>query len=180
MYSRLLWSSLARALDDAAGGDGSGLVDLADQYLQRQPDGSYGNGFEIYFAVSGIDSVWPDDFDEVLAVGEQVGARYPLVGEALVNDYARCAIWPGDPEPLEPVPSDIEGLAPILFISTTGDPATPYEAGVRVAESIPGARLITNVGEGHTVYANGKPCVDDAASRYLIDLTLPEDGLRCE
>lgn len=180
MYSRLLWSQLTRALRDAGDGDATGLVALADSYLQRQSDGSYANGFEIYFGVSCLDSVWPETFDEFLAAGKDVGARYPLFGEALVNDYARCALWPGEAQPLEPVPADIDGLAPLLFVSTTGDPATPHESGVKVAGSIPGARLITNVGEDHTVYARGKPCIDGAASAYLVDLTLPVEGLRCE
>lgn len=180
MYSPILWSRLSRALDSALDGDGTGLVDLADEYLQRQPDRSYANGFEIYFAVSCLDSEWPREFDEVLAAGAEVGDRYPVIGEALVNDYARCAIWPVEPQPLEPIPADIEGLPPIVFISTTGDPATPYESGVRVAQSVPGARLITNVGDGHTVFANGKPCIDDNTAAYLLDLTVPEDGLRCE
>lgn len=180
MYSQILWPQLTRALSDAVDGDATGLVDLADAYLQREPDGSYASGFEIYFAVSCLDAEWPDDFDSFLAAGIEVGALYPLIGEALVNDYARCALWPVAPQPLEPIPSDIEGLAPIVFISTTGDPATPYESGVRVAASVPGARLITNVGEGHTVFGNGKPCIDDTVATYLVDLTLPDDGHRCE
>lgn len=96
-----------------------------------------------------------------------------------MNDYVRCALWPTPPQPLEPVPTDLEGLAPIILISTTGDPATPYENGVAVAERIPGARLITNKGEGHTIYAQGKACVDDAVDAYFLDLELPDDGLTC-
>ena len=180
MYSQILWPQLTRALSDAIDGDATGLVDLADAYLQREPDGSYASGFEIYFAVSCLDAEWPADSDELLAAGVDVGSRYPLWGEALVNDYVRCSLWPVDPQPLEPIPADIEGLAPIVFISTTGDPATPYESGVRVAASVPGARLITNVGEGHTVFGNGKPCIDDTVAAYLVDLTVPEQDLRCE
>lgn len=180
LYSDLLWPQLTRALTDAAAGDGTGLVGLADDYLGRSPDGTYPNGFEVYFAVSCLDTAWPDSFEELLDQGRQVGARYPRLGEALVNDYARCALWPHDPEPLEPIPADLEGLAPIVYISTTGDPATPHESGVRTAAATPGARLITNVGEGHTVFANGKACVDDAVTAYLVDLTLPPEGLRCE
>ncbi|QXC59802.1 alpha/beta hydrolase [Aquihabitans sp. G128] len=67
-----------------------------------------------------------------------------------------------------------------MVISTTGDPATPYESGVKVAKQIPGAVLITNVGEGHTIFAQGKACVDDAVTTYLVDLTPPKAGLKCE
>ncbi|MCU1498048.1 MAG: proteinase [Acidimicrobiales bacterium] len=180
LYSETLWPSLAQALLAAKGGNGDGLVDLADQYLHRNADGSYDNGFEIYFAVSCLDSPWPKDPAAVFAEAERVGARYPRIGEALVNDYVRCALWPGRPQPVTPLTAAVKGLPPTVVISTTGDPATPYENGVAVAEQIPGAVLITNEGEGHTVFAQGKACVDDAVTAYLVDLVPPTDGLVCE
>jgi pimeloyl-ACP methyl ester carboxylesterase len=180
MYQEALWPSLGRALSEARDGDGTGLVNLADDYLGRGPDGSYDGGFEIYFAVSCIDSQWPKDPDAILAEGKKVGQQFPRVGEALVNDYLRCALWPTPPQPLKPVPTDLKGLPPIVVISTTHDPATPYQSGVDVAEQIPDARLLTNVGEGHTIYANGKSCIDDTVNAYFLDLTAPEDGKRCE
>ena len=39
---------------------------LADSYLQRNDDGSYPNGTEIYFAVSCLDDTWPTDTDEFI------------------------------------------------------------------------------------------------------------------
>ena len=41
LYSELLWPDLTNALQRADEGDGSGLVDLADAYLNRNADGSY-------------------------------------------------------------------------------------------------------------------------------------------
>jgi hypothetical protein len=64
-------------------------------------------------------------------------------------------------------------------VSTTGDPATPYESGVRVADQLERGVLITNVGEGHTAYAQGDACVDDLVNAYLLDLALPPEGARC-
>lgn len=180
LYSELLWPQLTRSLRDADAGDGTGLVRLADTYLSREPDGSYGNAAEVYFAVSCLDAVWPRSFDEVLAAGAEVGARYPYFGEAVVNDYARCALWPEPAQPLEPVPADLDGLAPVVVVSTTGDPATPHESGIRVAERIPDARLVTNVGDGHTVVGAGKRCIDTLVADYLVDLRAPDDGVRCE
>ena len=179
LYSKSLWPGLARALDDASKGDGDALVALADDYLGRNPDGSYSDGFEIYFAVSCLDASWPRDPQQVFDAAKAVGAEYPRVGEALVNDYARCALWPVAPEPLTPVPTNLAGLAPTVIISTTGDPATPYGSGVDVAGRIPGAVLVTNRGEGHTIYGQGKRCVDEPVGRYLLDLAPPPAGLTC-
>ena len=66
------------------------------------------------------------------------------------------------------------------MISTTGDPATPYEAGVAVAETLESGVLVTNEGDGHTVVGNGKDCIDDLVAAYLVDGDVPEDGTTCE
>lgn len=178
LYSKSAWPVLSTAIKDGLDGDGSRLVNLADEYLQREGDGSYGNGFDVYFAVSCLDSAWPRKPAKVFANARATGARYPLVGEGLVNDYVRCALWPVAPQPLPELTAP--GSPPIVVISTTRDPATPYESGVKVADRLPEGVLISNDGDGHTVYAQGKPCVDDAVNRYLVDGTPPKDGLECK
>ena len=60
------------------------------------------------------------------------------------------------------------------------DPATPYEWSVSLADQLSSGVLVTRVGEGHTGYNKGNPCVDRAVETYLLDGTPPEDGLRCE
>jgi len=180
LYSKTLWPQLTRALTDADAGNGTAMVRLADSYLRRDPDGTYPNSTEVYFAVSCLDADWPRSFDAVLTEGRRIGDRFPRLGEALVNDYARCPLWPVPPQPLQPVPADIKGLPPIVVVSTTGDPATPYESGVKIAGQIPDARLITNVGEGHTVVGQGNSCIDDLIAAYLVDLTPPEDNTVCD
>lgn len=179
LYSDALWPELARALDQGRDGNGSGLVRLADDYLRRDADGSYPNGFEIYFAVTCLDQDFPRDPKRVMDVAKVVGAAYPRIGEGLVNDYVRCALWPAPSQPLEPVPATTRGLPPTLVISTTGDPATPYVSGARVAEQIPHAVLVTNEGEGHTIFGQGKDCIDDAVTAYLIEEEVPGRGLVC-
>jgi pimeloyl-ACP methyl ester carboxylesterase len=178
LYSQQLWGTLSAALRNAVDGDGSGLVDLADMYLGREGD-EYTGGFEAYFAVSCLDETWPDDPQDVIAESLAAQESIARFGGPIVIDYIRCAMWPADAQPLAPVPADLEGLAPILVVSTTNDPATPYENGVRVAEQIPGAVLVTNEGEGHTIVALGKPCIDDIATAYLVDLELPDDATTC-
>jgi len=179
LKNEAFWPDLSQALEQAQNGQGDGLVYLADEYLGRKADGQYEGGFEIYFAVSCLDQSWPHDPNAVLDAARATGVKYPRIGEAIVSDYVRCALWPTPSQPLKPVPTTIKGLPPIVVISTTGDPATPYENGVKVAQRLPGAVLITNKGEQHTIFAQGKDCVDEPVVSYLADLEVPKDGLTC-
>ena len=65
-------------------------------------------------------------------------------------------------------------------MSTTNDPATPYEAGVRTAERLASGVLLTYEGDGHTVVGQGVECVDEIVASYLVDLEPPEDGTTCD
>lgn len=171
LYSQSLWNELDAALAAALGGDGSQLVALADQYIRL-------GDFEIYFAVNCMDFDWPvDDPDAFLSTAKATAASSPHFGEALVNDYIRCVDWPVPADPLPP--TSAPGTPPILVVSTTGDPATPYEAGVAVAERLENGVLVTNEGDGHTVVADGKPCIDELVVAYLLDGTVPPDGTTC-
>ncbi len=177
LYSTELWPQLASAIAEAGRNDGSGLVGLANDYLQRQPDGTYADSFEIYFAVNCLDSAWPRQPDAVLEAAKAVGKRDRRLGEGLVNDYVRCALWPAPPQPLPKLTAP--GSPPIVVISTTSDPATPYASGVAVAKRLPKGVLLTNVGEGHTAFGQGKQCIDGAVEDYLLTLQPPRTGLRC-
>ena len=171
LYDPMLWGSLSDAVANALDGDGSDMVALADQYLDLADA-------DIYFAVGCLDSDWPDTADELLAAGKAAAVDSPHFGEAIVNDYVRCAIWPAEEEPLPTVTAP--GTPPILVVSTRNDPATPYEAGVRTAERLESGVLLTYEGDGHTVVGQGVECVDDIVASYLVDLEPPEDGTTCD
>ncbi len=170
LYDQRLWSQLDQAVAAAIDGDGGPMVDLADDYT-RLVD------FSIYFAVSCLDSTWPRDPDTFLSKAKEADAVAPRFGESIVNDYIRCAIWPADPDPLGAITAP--GTAPILVVSTTGDPATPYENGVTVARRLETGVLVTNDGDGHTIVFQGSSCIDALAIDYLVDLTVPDDGTTC-
>lgn len=172
LYDEYLWPDLADSVDEALDGDGSGMVGLADDYLSV-------TSFDVYFAVNCLDFAWPDSPEELLADGAAAAGEAPHFGEPIVNDYVRCAMWPVEAEPIGDITAP--GTPPILVVSTTGDPATPYEAGVRTAEKLESGVLLTYEGEGHgVVFSSGVSCVDDAALTYLIDLAPPDDGTSCE
>ncbi len=170
LYNEVFWPDLADAVADGLAGDGSGMVELADDYLS-------GGNFDLYFAVNCLDWEWPEDPEELLDAGTAAAAESPHFAGWVVNDYVRCAMWPVEEEPMAAVTAP--DAPPILVVSTTNDPATPYEAGVRTAERLASGVLLTYEGDGHTVVGNGVPCVDDIARAYLVDLEVPEDGTTC-
>jgi hypothetical protein len=65
----------------------------------------------------------------------------------------------------------------VVVVSTTHDPATPYQAGIDLAHQLD-ASLISFEGTQHTVVFKGNPCVDTAAVDYFVNLTRPGD-LHC-
>lgn len=170
LYNPAFWPALDGAVAGALAGDGTGIVTLADQYT-RLVD------FSTYFAVSCLDSDWPEQVDQHLAAAEAVGAMSPRFGEAIVNDYLRCAVWPVEEDPLGAITAP--GTPPVLVVSTTGDPATPYESGVAVADRLAGGVLLTHEGDGHTIVFQGSPCVDRVAIDYLLAGTVPAEGTTC-
>ena len=64
-----------------------------------------------------------------------------------------CAFWPVPPTS-QPHAVSAPGLPPTLVVSTTHDPATPYQAGVDLAKQLGGA-LLTFDGTQHTVVFQG-------------------------
>jgi pimeloyl-ACP methyl ester carboxylesterase len=170
LYSEQLWPALADGVADALDGEGDGLIELADSYLQT-------GTFDVYFAVNCIDFAWPDTPEELLDDGAEAARESPHFGEPIVNDYVRCSMWPVEADPLDEVTAP--GTPPILVIGTTNDPATPFAAAQRTAERLDDGVLLTYEGEGHGVVGNGVNCIDDAVATYLVDLEPPDEGTTC-
>ena len=179
LYNELLWPRLDRIVDDALNGDGSGLVTSADDYLERQGN-SYTNVTEMNLAVNCIDnepSKLPATYKDYPASAARLAAVSPTFGPALATGLS-CAFWKAKPDPLS-APTNVKGAPPIVVISTTGDPATPYQWGVDVSKQLANSVLLTYRGEGHTVYGGEDDCVDSAVNAYLISLTVPAAGTQC-
>ncbi|AEF39704.1 alpha/beta hydrolase [Hoyosella subflava] len=181
LYVEQFWPSLRTGLAELADGLGDTLLMLADIYEGRGDDGLYDNSNDAFDAIRCVDS--PPEIDRETA-GE-VDRRYreaaPFLDDGRGTGRAplsMCAFWPV-PHTSEPGTLDIaEELPPLLVVSTTGDPATPYEAGVELADQL-GAALLTFRGNTHTAVFQGIQCVDDYAARYLIEGELPGEGTLC-
>jgi len=179
LYSKSAWPMLATAVDSALNGDASQIVQLADSYLDRNPDGSYANSQETNIAVSCLDqepSQLPVTFKDFPAAAAKFALTSSHFGPAVANGLT-CAYWPAKPDPLKPPTAT--GAPPILIVDTTGDPATPYAWGVSVSKQLKSSVLLTYNGDGHTAYDSGDACVDGAVNTYLVSLTTPLPGTQC-
>jgi len=177
MYSKFTWAQLTRALTDALDGDGTGLVRLTDQYLQRESDGSYPNLIEANSAVNYVDQQCPKDPAAYEKLAPEFAKDSPHFGASAAVSGLTCAYWPAPASPVKTPKA--AGAPPIIVISTTNDPATPYEWGLALAEQLDSGVLLTHRGEGHTIYAQGSRCIDDAVNAYLLELKVPESGTSC-
>jgi pimeloyl-ACP methyl ester carboxylesterase len=172
-YGRQGWEVLSGALEQAVSGDGTTIINLVDQYHQRQIDGSYTNIEEVFSAVSCIDQAAPT-VEQVRAAAPRFLAEAPNFGLASLTSLLVCSHWPVHGEDIPPPKG--KGAPPLLVIGTTGDPATPYAWAQRMAADLESAKLLTYQGEGHTGFGKGDVCIDSAVVRYLLDGTLPESG----
>jgi pimeloyl-ACP methyl ester carboxylesterase len=180
LYSDTSWPSLLQALDDLAAGNGDALMALADDYYGRDGGGHYSRMLEAFTAIRCMDSDRITDAAAVTELNRKLTQASPFQdnGQPAAAIFDTCAFWPAPPTLTAHTP-DPQDLAPVLVVSTTGDPATPYESGVNLAKYL-GGRLLTVEGTRHTGFMlSGITCVDRAGNDYLIDLTLPDDGARC-
>ena len=181
LYSRDLWILLSQGLRAALGGDGSGLLQLADLYTMRAAEGGYSsNLMEAFPAISCLDDpsgVKPAQVPAELPAFEEAS---PTFGRSYAWGLVSCRHWPParglHPEPLT---IDAQGAAPIVVVGTTRDPATPYAWAEALAAQLDSGVLVTRDGDGHTGYNSDNECTSVAVESFLIEGEVPRDGLSC-
>jgi pimeloyl-ACP methyl ester carboxylesterase len=173
LYDQSSWPALQQALGQAASGDGTGLLALADDYTERNANGTYSNSTVSNLAIDCRDYAWPRSPATFLADAKASAAFAPDFGPANLDETLPCAYWPADASGSgAPGPDTAVGAPPILVVATTGDPATPYSDGVALANQLSSGVLLTNVGQQHTAYGYSA-CVRTIADNYLITTTNP-------
>jgi pimeloyl-ACP methyl ester carboxylesterase len=180
LYSPNLWRYLGQGLTEMTKGRGDTMLALADMYMRRDPQGRYTNATDARISVNCVDQPPITDRELVIEEDRRLREVAPFMSYGEFTGYAplsTCAFWPV-PHTSEPRAVSAPGLPPVLVISSTGDPATPYQAGVDLAKQL-GGGLLTFNGTQHTVAFQGEQCVDDYAAAYLVDLELPPDGATC-
>jgi pimeloyl-ACP methyl ester carboxylesterase len=156
------WNGLATALAAAEAGDASAFSpELATS--QQSPS----------FAGLAVDCI---DLPRMISTYDDVVAA-TLLGRALApHTQAAGEGWPALlgcmrwPVPLVNPPhrATIRGAPPILLVSSTHDPSTPYRWAHDLLGQIPGAVLLTRDGDGHTSSLLHGSRTNDAVADYLV------------
>ncbi|RCW40679.1 alpha/beta hydrolase family protein [Halopolyspora algeriensis] len=179
LYSERLWGQLNTGLLQLAQGRGQALKALADAYYGRGKNGSYSGTTDAFDAVRCVDDRRLTDRARLREADRRYRQAAPFLDNGHPPSGARgvCAFWPV-PVTADDRDPEAAKLPTTLVISTTGDPATPYEAGAELADTL-GARLLTFEGTQHTVFLQDNACVNEAGIRYLVTLEPPQEGTRC-
>jgi len=181
LYTPRYWKYLTSGLLGLQrGNDAEDLLLLADDYEGRDEHGHYRNNQDAFSAIRCVDAPTPTDPEVWVAADLRARQLAPLFSYGRFTGYAPrdlCALWPvpatSTPHAAAPVPP-----GKVVVVSTTHDPATPYQAGISLARQL-GAPLITFDGTQHTAVFNGDQCVDTAIVRYLVEKVSPPDDLQC-
>lgn len=180
LYSPQGWEYLRTGLTELEQGRGDTLLLLADMYEGRFADGSYSNSSEAMAAVRCVDDVAVTDPAVAGELDTRSREAAPFLDDGRGTGNAplgACAFWPVPPSG-DRHAVDADGLPPIVVVSTTEDPATPYQAGVDLAKQLD-AVLVTYRGTQHGVVLSGQWCIDLPVARYLVDLAVPEGDTTC-
>ncbi|MEU3055597.1 alpha/beta hydrolase [Streptomyces griseus] len=192
------WEPLSRALAAADAGDATELGALDEEEAEEEPDAEDTGGSAeedneeesadedvtpadnedaALTAVNCLDIPHPRDLDaywDALPRAEKAAGVY---GAAGVTAELTCRGWPSGGR--TPHRVDADGVPPVLVVGTTGDPSTPYEEAVSLADQFPGGMLLTYEGMGHTAYGRGDACVTEKVDAYLVGLEPVRDGTTC-
>ncbi|MGW7284741.1 alpha/beta hydrolase [Streptomyces sp. NPDC054847] len=130
-------------------------------------------------AVLCSDSPNPRDPGVYHALEEAAAVRAGDAGRFWTWAAEPCATWPAVAANRYSGPWNKPTAHPLLVVGTKYDPATPYRGAQAMARELANARLLTHDGYGHTALLNPSSCVNEHASRYFVDGTLPPAGTVC-
>ncbi|GAA1825690.1 alpha/beta hydrolase [Nesterenkonia flava] len=180
MYVPEGWPILLQALNAALEEqDYYAFQFLADQQAGRGSDGTYDwiNTWA-FRGVMCLDYPMAETQEQIEAEYEEMVDAAPTFGPYLGHSGVLCAEWPHEPvnEPWEP---ELDGVDEVLFIGTTGDPATPVQWAEHMHELVPESSLLIFEGEGHIAYRPGHDCVVERVEDYLLHGELFSGAQQC-
>jgi len=182
LYTPQHWKYLTSGLLGLQRGtNADDLLLLADNYEGRDKNGRYSNDQDAFNAIRCVDTPTPTDSATWVSADQHIRQAAPFLSYGQFTGNAprdQCALWR---VPATSMPHAAARVAPgkVVVVSTTHDPATPYQSGVNLARQL-GGPLITYDGTQHTAVFNGDQCVDTAVVRYFVAGTLPPPSLQCQ
>jgi pimeloyl-ACP methyl ester carboxylesterase len=180
-YAKQLWPIFAAALTQAAGGDGTGLRDMADAFYGRTDKGSYDPSGDRYFTIGAVEQRYPRNVPFYLDAGQHSWAMLDHTWWNTGYTELNYGLYPVQPKGVFYGPFRANPRAtPTLVVATRYDPATPYRGSVQLVADLGNARLLEMRGDGHTAYPRNSPCINAAVEAYLKDLTVPAKGTVCQ
>ncbi|WP_280828183.1 alpha/beta hydrolase [Mycobacterium sp. OTB74] len=181
LYTKRYWKFLTSGLLGLQRHtDATDLLMLADDYQHRDRHGHYAPLQDAFTAIRCVDAPFPTDPAVWAATDLKSREVAPFMSYGQYTGQAphdMCANWPV-PATSAPHEAVSPGDGKVVVVSTTHDPATPYQAGVDLARDMAGS-LITFEGTQHTVVFSGNECIDTAVVAFLLQGVEPESGLHC-
>ena len=163
------WTTLAETLQD-----------LWEERTPEPPDSTLPNPrFAEEYAVVCPESPNPRNPRRYRGMEAFSAARAGDVGRWWTWDYEPCATWPATAAERYVGPWDRPTASPVLVINNAYDPGTSHAGAQAMVRELADAYLLTVAGYGHTVLINPSTCAMDYVSRYIVDGTLPPEGIVC-
>jgi pimeloyl-ACP methyl ester carboxylesterase len=132
------------------------------------------NGYAMYLGTQCTDAVWPTTWKPWLRDSRRLHRTAPFLTWANNWYNLPCRTWPVAGTPRVDVTGAGLDDVPILLLSETHDPATPYAGALAVRRIFPSARLVAGVGGySHAVSLSGVACTDDTIADVLQNGSLP-------
>ena len=178
MYEQSWWPTVSRGVAQAQRGDGTTLLSMADDYVERDPQGHYGQGLTSLNPIYCLDHSETRSVEQIADQAKVLREKYPPLGDFIGWGVISCKVWPL-PALVPTQQVTATGAAPILVVGTSDDPATPYEWAQGLAKQLSSGRLLTRTGQGHVGYRQGNACIDLAVERYLVEGAVPAEGTVC-
>ncbi len=181
LYSKDYWEPyLVPLFTEVFDGGTATAFTLSDFYFGRGADGVYvDNSFESFLAIECLDYQTETDPAVITKHNTELAQVAPTFNRPSGIGDEVCANWPFPFAGQGPHSASGAGANPVLVVSTTGDPATPYAWGVSLSKQFENARLVSFDGEGHTAYNKGSSCVNDVVENYFVKGTVPTGETRC-
>ena len=170
------WPKLETAINDASAGDGSKLLELADEYTGRTRTGKYfSNENDVATLISCLD--WPNHatFTEMQSTSSRFSSTAPILGPYLVFSQLACNYLESSKSENFLNINTIK-IDPVLIIGVTRDPATPYEWAVALYKKFHGSIFLNLEANGHTGQGRGFSCVDKKVDFYLLNSKIKAIG----